>query len=382
MRTLEPANADEAARALADASRTGERVLVRGGGTKLEWGRSRPPADVQLSTHRLNQVIAHRHGDLTATVEAGATLDAVNETLARRGQWIPLDPVWPDRATIGGLVATNDAGPRRHRYGAPRDLIIGIEIARADGVRAKAGGIVVKNVAGYDLARLMTGSFGALGLILNATFKLYPLPAASRTVVARLPTHAAAGALVNALNASQLTPTAIELETGPLRLLIRFESTERSVQHQAEQTVGHAEACGGRAAIAAGALEHRTWDAHAARPWCSGGVVAKLAILPAQLAAALDTIASAAGAWEWEVVGRAGLGVYLLRLDADAATAASLIRNLRAHPALGGAHLVILRGPAELSGAVNAPGGDSVAVMQAVKRAFDPLGILAPLPLT
>jgi FAD/FMN-containing dehydrogenase len=125
---------------------------------------------VVLSTLSLNRVVAHRHGDLTATVEAGARLDDVNRELARHGQWLPLDPPWSDRATIGGIVATNDAGPRRHRYGTPRDLIIGIEIARADGVRAKAGGIVVKNVAGYDLARLMTGSFGSLALITSATF--------------------------------------------------------------------------------------------------------------------------------------------------------------------------------------------------------------------
>src|SRR5262245_40230757 len=96
-------------------------------------------ADLGLSTATLNAVGAHRHGDLTATVQAGATLDAVNRVLAEHGQWLPLDPPASDRATIGGIVATNDSGPRRHRYGAPRDLIIGVEIVRADGVLAKAG---------------------------------------------------------------------------------------------------------------------------------------------------------------------------------------------------------------------------------------------------
>ncbi len=141
-------------------SLNGVEVAICGGGTKSEWGSSPAAPAVMLSTLSLNRVVAHRHGDLTATIEAGARLDDVNRELARHGQWLPLDPPWSDRATIGGIVATNDAGPRRHRYGTPRDLIIGIEIARADGVRAKAGGIVVKNVAGYDLARLMTGSFG------------------------------------------------------------------------------------------------------------------------------------------------------------------------------------------------------------------------------
>src|SRR5207247_11322067 len=113
----------------------------------------------------------------------GAAPAAGTRGLAEHRQWIPLVPPWSDRATIGGIVATNDSGPRRHRYGTPRDLIIGVEIVRADGVPAKAGGIVVKNVAGYDISRLMTGSFGSLGVIVTATFKLYPLPAASRTVV-------------------------------------------------------------------------------------------------------------------------------------------------------------------------------------------------------
>ena len=166
-------------------------MLTRGAGTKTGWG-AEPEADIVLSTAKLNAVLAHRHGDLTATVQAGASLAGVNRALADRGQWIPLDPPWADRATIGGLIATNDSGPRRHRYGAPRDLIIGIDFVRADGVAAKAGGIVVKNVAGYDIARLLTGSFGSLAVIVGATFKLFPLPPASRTVVIDIPSERSA----------------------------------------------------------------------------------------------------------------------------------------------------------------------------------------------
>jgi len=183
VRTVEPATVEEVAELLAAATRSNQRIVIRGGGTTGDRS-SAPDGDILLTTTRLNRVLAHRHGDLTATVEAGAVLDDVNRVLARQGQWIPLDPPRSDRATIGGIVATNDSGPRRHRYGAPRDLIIGVEIARADGVRAKAGGIVVKNVAGYDVARLMAGSYGCLGVIVNATFKLYPRPTTSATVVA------------------------------------------------------------------------------------------------------------------------------------------------------------------------------------------------------
>ena len=176
---VEPASGEAVGGVLEWASREKLCVLVRGSGTKLGWGAAPRQIDILMSTARLNAVVAHRHGDLTATIQAGAKLGDVNRALAQHGQWIPLDPPSADRATIGGLVATNDSGPRRHRYGAPRDLIIGVEFARADGRLAKGGGIVVKNVAGYDLPRLLTGSFGSLGVIVTATFKLYPLTAAS-----------------------------------------------------------------------------------------------------------------------------------------------------------------------------------------------------------
>ncbi|HEX7138132.1 MAG TPA: FAD-binding oxidoreductase, partial [Vicinamibacterales bacterium] len=205
-----PQSAEEVSAILSEATSARRPVFIRGNGTKTGWSQHAADDGVELVTTGLNRIVAHRFGDLTATVEAGAVLDDVNRELARHGQWIPLDPNWPDRATIGGIVSANDSGPRRHRFGGPRDLIIGIEIARADGIRAKAGGIVVKNVAGYDLARLMTGSFGCLAVILNATFKLYPVAACSRTVVVDVPDASAARAIVKAIDARQLTPTAVE----------------------------------------------------------------------------------------------------------------------------------------------------------------------------
>jgi glycolate oxidase FAD binding subunit len=377
VRTLEPLDAADAARTLGAATDAGDKVIIRGSGTKSEWTEHHPPRTI-ISTARLNRVLAHRDGDLTATVESGATLASLNRELSRRGQWLPLDPAWADRATIGGLVAANDSGPRRHRYGTPRDLIIGVEIARCDGVRAKAGGIVVKNVAGYDMSRLFTGSCGTLGLILNATFKLYPLTAASRTVVVQLPDHAAAAAIVHAINSSQLTPTAVELATPPFRLLIRFESTERSVQHQAEEAVRLAGGSGGRAEVAAGAFEHRTWTEHGERPWKGRGVVLKITSLPAALGATLAAIAAASQGCEWEAIGRAALGVLFLRIDTDGAAAADAIRSLRESQALGGGSVVVLRASQDLRAAVGSAveRSDAVAVMQAVKRMFDPHGTL------
>jgi hypothetical protein len=168
---IEPKTAGEVAGALRSASDRKQSVVIRGAGSKMDWGRPPKPIDVVLSMRRMNRLIEHQHGDLTATIEAGATLLDVNRELAHHGQWLPLDPPFGDRATIGGLLATNDSGSLRHRFGTPRDLVIGVQLATTDGTLAKAGGRVVKNVAGYDLSKLVCGSFGSLAAIVSATFK-------------------------------------------------------------------------------------------------------------------------------------------------------------------------------------------------------------------
>jgi glycolate oxidase FAD binding subunit len=375
MVTTSPTTADAAAALLAQCVAERRRVAICGGGTKSEWGSSLAMPDVVLSTLSLNRVVAHRHGDLTATVEAGARLDDVNRELARHGQWLPFDPPWSDRATIGGIVATNDAGPRRHRYGTPRDLIIGVEIARADGVRAKAGGIVVKNVAGYDLARLMTGSFGSLALITSATFKLYPLAAASRTVVIDLPSDASVGSLMATLNRSHLTPTAVEMQSPPLRALIRFESTLASVEAQSAAAAAMATSAGGAAQIVDRDEETRQWRAHLQRPWVGDGSVVKIAMLPADLDAVLGVVRRAAGDMPLEIVGRGGLGIVLVRLEGDADGRSRAISLLRKNLNRVRASIVVLRADRALSRPDVTDG--AAAVMQSIRRAFDPSGVFA-----
>jgi len=180
---IQPETAAEVAEALRQASEARTSIVIRGAGTKDGWGRPPSRIDAVLDMRRLNRILAHEHGDMTATIEAGASLREVNAALAIHGQTLPLDPPHGDRATIGGLLATNDSGPLRHRYGTPRDLVIGIQLATTDGVLSKAGGQVVKNVAGYDLSKLVTGSFGSLAAIVSATFKLSPILAASKTMI-------------------------------------------------------------------------------------------------------------------------------------------------------------------------------------------------------
>lgn len=377
---IEPPTAEAVSAILDWASREKLCVVVRGSGTKLGWGQAPRVNDVTISTARLNAVIAHRHGDLTATVQAGATLASVNRTLGLHRQWIPLDPPFADRATIGGVVATNDSGPRRHRYGAPRDLIIGVEFARADGRLAKGGGIVVKNVAGYDLPRLMTGSFGSLGVILTATFKLYPLTAASRTLVVELPAAANLGALVGRILSSNLTPTAVEFATHPLRLLIRFESIATSVEQQAETAAKLIADSGFSARAVSGSEEDALWQAHAKFADSDKGALLKVSVLPTELAGTLSVIDRLAGKRSYAAAGRAGLGVFLMRILDDVQLQRRAIEGLRDALPLGRGSAVIVKASPDLKTHVDVwgPIGDGLPLMQAVKRQFDPAGVLSP----
>src|SRR5216110_2442771 len=173
---VEPAAEQQLAAALRLANEAGLAVIPRGGGTKLAWGNPLSRADLILSTVRLNKILEHAWADLTVTVEAGCSIQTLQETLAQHGQRLALDPLWPEKATVGGVLSTNDSGALRLRFGALRDLIIGVTIALADGTLARSGGKVVKNVAGYDLPKLITGAFGTLGVITRAVFRLHPLP--------------------------------------------------------------------------------------------------------------------------------------------------------------------------------------------------------------
>ncbi len=285
---VEPADAAAVARVLAAASAAGLAVVPRGGGTKLAWGGVPRAADVVLSTRALARVVEHAHDDLTVTVEAGCTLEALAARLAERNQRLALDAAFAARATAGGLLATNDAGALRVRYGTARDLLIGVTLALPDGTLAKSGGKVVKNVAGYDLCKLAIGSFGTLGVITAATFRLFASPRAEETLrfegdLARL------AALVLALGRSTLVPTGVQLVAGRAvrpRLDVRLEGVPQGVAAQ-------------KAALAAlGASPPApapgdAWSAREALLADAGGdaVVVRFGVLPTRLAALLDAAA-------------------------------------------------------------------------------------------
>lgn len=377
-----PATAAEMAALLARAAAERRRVVPCGSGTKLRWHDDGFTENTPVSTRGLSSGLAHYDGDLVATLPAGVTLADANAVLATAHQWLPLDPAFADRATIGGIVATNDSGPRRHRFGAPRDLIIGVEVALVDGRVARAGGRVVKNVAGYDLSRLLCGSHGSLGIITSATFKLAPMAPASRTLVARLPDVTAALGLAQALSAAPMTPSALEIQAPAARLLVRFETTEGAALRMADAARTLAEQRGARVDVLDGDDEHRVWREHDHSIWHQAACVLKVSLLPSDMACVFDTLALRAGDhFGWAAIGRAALGVLLVRLDGATASLAAAIVAVRDVVVGRGGHVLVLEAPADVRERVPPGRAPSAAgVMAEVKQRFDPVRVLRRAP--
>jgi len=379
MTVLEPSTAQAAAAMLADAGRSGVSLRPSGSGTKQSWGNRSAGHTTYLSTLHLNESIHHYAGDLVATIPAGMTLAAVNTVLGRERQWLPLDPPHRDAATIGGIVATNDSGPRRHLYGSARDLIVGVEFALADGRVAKAGGRVVKNVAGYDLGRLLCGSFGSLAFITSATFKLAPVAPFSVTLSAEPRDATEACALARAVAAAPLAPSAIEVEAPLPRLLVRFETTEAAARQQADSARRLLDDAGAPARMHLDDDERDLWRRHDQAAQTGGDVLVKVSVLPTHLPGVLAALYQAPASITWSAAGRAALGVVVVRFAGPVEPLIDLILRLRAHVRASGGHLVVLESPPPFSEHVD-PWGDleNTSLMRAVKARFDPCNVLSP----
>ena len=375
---VEPATAEETAAVLAGASRDRCATVVRGGGTK-DWGQTPAAVDLLVRTARLDSVVAHRHADLTASVQAGVRLGALNAALARQGQWLPVESAF-EGATVGGIVATNDAGPARHRCGTPRDLLIGVTLALADGRLVTSGGHVVKNVAGYDLGRLVSGSHGSFAAIAEATFKLLPLPHATATLVVPCADAQAAGQHATALASGQLDPLSFDIRAAwpasnaaSIALLVRFASSPGAVSAQVDSAyalVGGDRVTGDQEAV--------LWDEQLRLPWSTAGAVVRLAWLPAALPrvlALLGRVSEQSGA-SLMLAGRAGIGAGHLAVDGSVEAQGSVVALLRSSPEAG--NVVVLRAAAELKRVVNVwgPPPSAAAALRALKHKFDPAGIL------
>jgi glycolate oxidase FAD binding subunit len=241
---VSPNTSEDLASIVAKAAQHRWKMLPSGSGSKLAWGGLVAGVDLLISTARLNRVIEHAIGDLTVTVEAGTRLADLQALLAKAGQFLPIDAAYPQQATIGGIVATADAGSWRQRYGGVRDMLLGLSFVRSDGQLAKAGGRVVKNVAGYDLMKLLTGSYGTLGILTQLTLRVYPLPESTQTIL--ISGEASTISQVNqTLLNSALTPTALDLLSPALvdrltlgkgmGIAVRFQSILPSVNEQASR---------------------------------------------------------------------------------------------------------------------------------------------------
>ena len=371
----EPADASELAATLQAASRDTQTTVLRGGGTKLGWGRTPSAVDLVVSTTKLNTLLTHRHGDMTATAHAGVTLAHVNRELARHGQWLPIDSAF-DAATIGGIVATNDSGPVRHRYGTPRDLLIGVTLALTDGRIVKAGGHVVKNVAGYDLGKLASGSFGTFGALVDATFKLLPIPQASATLDTPYDDGEVLARDVMQVSASQLEPMAFDVmfDGGQYRLRLLFASSPEAVSAQVESAQ---RLLSKPSTVVTGDPEMDVWRDQVRSPWAGTGAVIRFGWLPAKLAE-ITTLMHEVQQMAGSIVmcGRVGMGAGLMRVDGDVRTQAALVERLRSSVWVG--NVAVLRASHDLKQHVDVwgPASSAADAVRALKGMFDPVGIL------
>ena len=404
-----PGSAAEVRAVVELAGVEGVPIVPWGGGTAASVGTPAVRSGLVLGSSRLNRVLEHEPGDLTATVEAGTTIAALQSTLRSRGQWLSLDPPDAERATVGGVVAANASGPRRQLYGTPRDLLIGVTVVTGGAALVRGGGKVVKNVAGYDLPKLFIGSYGTLGIIVEVTLKLRPLPEAERLVAVGFDRLKDAGSAVRSILASDLIPAALELldaeatralelgvtspggaalaSTAGAVLVVGFDGLPEQVEWQCLELARLTAPLGGRAVET---LASQTWPrlARAAyEAFATPAAVMKLVVLPAGLAEAMEHGANAArqrgllSAWS----AHAGVGVVTAALATAREQPAlgpitTVLGEWRQIARAGGGHAVLEWAPQAVKAEIPVwdDPGPAARIMQRIKAQLDPQNVLNP----
>ena len=357
---VRPGNVDELSEVIRATAADRPVVRVRGGASKWSWGGVGVDPDVVVDMTGMTAVVEHAAGDLVVTVQAGAPLSDVQAGLAGSGQWLALDPPEPD-ATIGGVVATAASGPHRLRFGTPRDLLIGVTVVLADGTVARSGGKVVKNVAGYDLGKLFTGSYGTLGVIAQCTFRLHPRPPVLRMVAIATEQPAP---IVRELLRSAVTPSAVEWDGTHLHVAV--ESTEEGAQAQSAEVV----------ALAGGEVSDRLPAGFGARPWAPGELALKLTHRLSSLGAVVDGVRRLVPAARFAA--HAASGVVHLGVPAGADVTGT-VDALRAEVAAHGGTVVVVDGPDDVKRSLDVWGPvQGLDVMRRIKQQFDPGGRMSP----
>lgn len=370
-----PRDVAEVSRALGAAAREGLAVVPAGSRTKIDWGNAPRRLDAIVETTALTAIPEFIPGDLVVRAEAGVRLRDLQTILAREGLRLAIDEPVPG-STVGGIVATAIAGPLRYSMGAVRDLVIGATVVRADGGVARAGGKVVKNVAGYDLGKLYTGSYGTLGIVAEATFRLHPLPAATVYVTATYPDHRDLVVPLAALLASQAMPAAIEVSqpssASPITLCVLVEGSAAGTDPRAERIAG---------VLGASAAAHTVgpdWWGH-----LPGDATIRMTTQIAGVPRVLTTVERVSGeaGVPVNIRGSAGSGILYAGFDAasEPTAASHLLDEIRRACAAEGGFATLLRAPTQIRAALDGWGPvPGVSLMRKVKNAFDPTGTMSP----
>ena len=400
---LFPDSIEQMSEIMKAASRGGASVVPRGSGTKRGIGNKPHGADIVLSTGRLNRLIEHESADLVATTECGITLSELQSHLGRKNQFLPVDPPHVrGGATVGGIIAANDSGPLRLRYGTSRELLIGMKVVRADGSIFKGGSKVVKNVAGYDMPKLFVGSLGTLGIIAEATFRLYPVPESSGTYFACFESLDEAHGAVRSLIDSALVINAIEHMNPGLAgsiaerlglgsdckrysLAVRIMNVSRAVEDQLKTVTDVSRRNGGKGLIIGAENEEAFWDEVREFPWRSSepaGAVLKTGVLISDVPRVfllLDGLSDKYGV-RARATARAANGVVIISIDGDKESVINSVKELREFSESAGGSLVVREASPDIKPALDVWGGmgSSLGLMKRIKSAFDPGNILNP----
>ena len=362
-----PESPQELAAFLGDAQAERRTINIIGRNTKLGMAGPVTAADMTVSTAKMTRVLKYEPRDLTISVEAGLPYGELSALLATHGQMLPLDPPFAHNASIGGIVAANTSGPRRRLYGTARDMVIGMTFATIGGKLVEAGGMVVKNVAGLDIGKLMIGSFGTLAAIAGINFRVHPLPAATRTFVRRFPVAAAAEAARGALMGSILQPMAVDVlkQDGEYRLLVQAGGSARVLDRYEQELPGFDSVEGVDEEALWRSIRELTPTFLAAH---AGGAVVRVSCAPRETLAVLESLPSMA-------VARAGAGVCYGYFD-EAEAALQWMRR----PSPGAAVVEFspdeVRSRAGIGEALWPEPGTAFETMRRVKGMFDPEGLL------
>ncbi len=398
-----PASVEELGRVMRAAHEAGLVVAPWGGGTRTSIGNRLARLDVVVDLSRLNRVVQHTPADLTATFDAGVAFSDAQRVLGEHGQLLAIDPPLPDRATIGGTLASGASGPLKWQLGHPRDTVIGMKVVQADGTVTKSGGQVVKNVSGYDMARLHVGGLGTLGIIAEVSFKLTPKPRNEATVVAAFESSRDCLKAALSIFHSYLMPLAlvsfdeavseragVSVAGGHYFLAARLGGRPRTVERQAQECLSICRASGAKSVdglddVQALALWRRIADfgwSEPTTPLMSG----RISILPTKVSEIISKIEQLDGDLQPAIVSHPAYGSVMASWFGDGAAGQTLRRALDAAHEAGG-RMVVEQCPLEVKDGFdvwdvensrNGEAGESLAIIRRMKAQYDPDGILNP----